>query len=193
MGQYCHAMHGIPTKWPSASCAAPTGAERLASAQVRKADMSTYMKDLAAVQLNLILNLARAQVRKADMSTYMEDLAAVRPTQMTVVPRLANMMYDHLTTQLEACPAGDALAQAAHKQARRVLQLQGLFCWLALGDSWCRQLPAGRRLQNCTQQSVWGVRWRACIKEPAGATMAAGAPMSNGAVWQGHWPGTCAL
>lgn len=61
----------------------------------------------------------RAQVRKADMSTYMEDLAAVRPTQMTVVPRLANMIYDHLTTQLEAGPAGNALAQAAHKQARR--------------------------------------------------------------------------
>ena len=52
------------------------------------------------------------------MSTYMEDLAAVRPTQMTVVPRLANMMYDHLTTQLEQGPAGDELAQAAHKQAR---------------------------------------------------------------------------
>ena len=51
------------------------------------------------------------------MSTYFEDLAAVRPTTMTIIPRLANMMYDKMMTQLEHSPDGDEHAKAAHKQA----------------------------------------------------------------------------
>ena len=51
------------------------------------------------------------------MSTYFEDLAAVRPTQMNIIPRLANMMYDKMMTQLEHTPDGDEHARAAHKQA----------------------------------------------------------------------------
>jgi len=59
----------------------------------------------------------RAQVRKSDMSTYFEDLAAVRPTQMNIIPRLANMMYDKMMSQLEHTPDGDEHAKAAFKQA----------------------------------------------------------------------------
>ena len=62
-------------------------------------------------------NAAGVQVRKNDMSTYFEDLAAVRPTTMTIIPRLANMMYDKMMTQLEHSPDGDEHAKAAHKQA----------------------------------------------------------------------------
>jgi hypothetical protein len=52
------------------------------------------------------------------MSTYFEDLAAVRPTQMNIIPRLANMMYDKMMSQLEHTPDGDEHAKAAFKQAR---------------------------------------------------------------------------
>jgi len=57
-------------------------------------------------------------VRKSDMSTYSEDLAAVRPTHITIIPRLANMMHDSVLAQLELGPDGDELAVAMHKQAR---------------------------------------------------------------------------
>lgn len=57
------------------------------------------------------------QVRKSDMSTYIEDLAAVRPTQMSFVPRLANIMYDEVLLQLQDGPDSDDHAKAVHKQA----------------------------------------------------------------------------
>ena len=62
------------------------------------------------------------QVRKSDMSTYFEDLAAVRPTQMNIIPRLANMMYDKMMTQLEHTPDGDEHDKAGYKQACAALQ-----------------------------------------------------------------------
>lgn len=52
------------------------------------------------------------------MSTYSEDLAAVRPTHITIIPRLANMMHDSVLAQLEQGPDGDEIAVAMHKQAR---------------------------------------------------------------------------
>ena len=67
------------------------------------------------------------QVRKSDMSTYFEDLAVVRPTTMTIIPRLANMMYDKMMTQLEHSPDGDEHAKAAHKQARTSAAATALF------------------------------------------------------------------
>ena len=62
------------------------------------------------------------QVRKSDMSTYFEDLAAVRPTQMNIIPRLANMMYDKMIMQLEHTPDGDEHDKVAYKQACAALQ-----------------------------------------------------------------------
>ena len=52
------------------------------------------------------------------MSTFFEDVAAVRPTVMVLIPRLANMMYDKMITQLEHSPQGDARARAEFQQAR---------------------------------------------------------------------------
>ena len=52
------------------------------------------------------------------MSTYSEDLAAVRPTHITIIPRLANMMHDSVLAQLELGPDGDEITMEMHKQAR---------------------------------------------------------------------------
>jgi len=88
----------------------------------------------------------RAQVRKSDMSTYFEDLAAVRPTQMNIIPRLANMMYDKMMSQLEHTPDGDEHAKAAFKQARAAAvagmswRLAGVLVWslhVALSEAGC--------------------------------------------------------
>ncbi len=72
------------------------------------------------------------------MSTYFEDLAAVRPTQMFIIPRLANMMYDKMVSQLELTLDGDEHAKAACRQARPARR-RGL-PWRPAGDLAARHI-----------------------------------------------------
>jgi fatty acid CoA ligase FadD9 len=54
-------------------------------------------------------------VPKSDLSTLFEDWALVRPTQLAVVPRVVDMLYQHYQTQLDQLVSeGQSIAAADH-------------------------------------------------------------------------------
>ena len=57
-------------------------------------------------------------VRKPDMSTFFEDIALVRPTDMMIIPRFANMIYDRFQDGLDQISTGTDAEVARKWQVR---------------------------------------------------------------------------
>ncbi|MGY4651819.1 carboxylic acid reductase [Mycobacterium sp. URHB0021] len=64
---------------------------------------------------------------KSDLSTFLDDLALVRPTQMSFVPRIWDMIYNHVQSEVDrrASGAGDRAATEAEVLAEQREKLLG--------------------------------------------------------------------
>ncbi|MEV5826850.1 carboxylic acid reductase [Spirillospora sp. NPDC052242] len=61
-------------------------------------------------------------VGSGDMSTLLEDFSLVRPTELSVIPRVCEMLYERFTSEVEARVAGGAAREEA--RARAVAELR---------------------------------------------------------------------
>ncbi|MFV2175670.1 carboxylic acid reductase [Actinomadura sp. LOL_016] len=74
-----------------------------------------------AGRIALVGTLARGGtccfVGSGDMSTLLEDFSLVRPTELSVIPRVCEILYERFTSEVEARIAGGAVREEARAQA----------------------------------------------------------------------------
>jgi fatty acid CoA ligase FadD9 len=61
-------------------------------------------------------------VGKSDLSTFFEDLALVRPTELTFVPRIWDMLFEQFQSEVDRLVSGGAELAAAEEQAKTELR-----------------------------------------------------------------------
>jgi len=59
-------------------------------------------------------------LRKSDMSTFMEDLKVARPTNILLVPRVANMLYESYQNAVAKVPPGLTREEHERREKRRL-------------------------------------------------------------------------